>query len=170
MKSKIIYKIYRLYCDGRIKKLSYMARRGGELLSPSISNTGYFRVTLILDGKHRKTFSVSRLVGEYFVNGKTNIKKYINHKDGNKRNNYYKNLEWCTMSHNTKHAYSFGLSKKIGKLTLNQVKEIYLSPKSYNILAKIFNVSSTAIKKIKRKISYNKFTKGLNIGKELNFL
>lgn len=32
----------------------------------------------------------------------------VNHKDANKQNNHFSNLEWCSMSQNSKHAYTLG--------------------------------------------------------------
>ena len=37
-------------------------------------------------------------------------KPVVNHIDGNKRNNDYRNLEWATVSENTKHAFDNGLA------------------------------------------------------------
>lgn len=37
------------------------------------------------------------------------LKVVVNHKDGNKRNNHYTNLEWCSRSENQIHAYNTGL-------------------------------------------------------------
>lgn len=50
------------------------------------------------------------LVATYFVDN-PNPQKYkiVNHKDGNKSNNIYTNLEWCDTSYNTKHAYDNNL-------------------------------------------------------------
>lgn len=50
------------------------------------------------------------MVATYFVKN-LNPNKYnvVNHKDGNKANNIYTNLEWCDIQYNTKHAYVTGL-------------------------------------------------------------
>lgn len=61
------------------------------------------------DGKVKRK-RVHILVATYFVKN-TNPDKYkiVNHKDGNKSNNVYTNLEWCDIQYNTKHAYINGL-------------------------------------------------------------
>lgn len=59
--------------------------------------------------KKEKYFMVHRLVGKFFVDNPLN-KLEINHIDGDKKNNYYKNLEWVTSSENTN--YKINTSNK----------------------------------------------------------
>ena len=62
---------------------------------------GYYRVVLFNphDGKRQEIKNVHRLVAESFLE---NINNYpcVNHKDENKLNNYYENLEWCSVRYN----------------------------------------------------------------------
>lgn len=52
--------------------------------------------------------TVHRLVALAFIPNPHNYKT-INHIDGNRYNNRIENLEWCTHSHNSRHAYRLGL-------------------------------------------------------------
>lgn len=65
---------------------------------------GYYRVSLQrLDGK-RSSFRVNRLIAVTFIPNPDNL-PVVNHKDNNKKNNYVNNLEWATVSENTKQGY-----------------------------------------------------------------
>lgn len=68
---------------------------------------GYLTVTLTLD-HGRKFCLVHRLVAEAFIPNPLD-KPEVNHKDGDKTNNVYTNLEWVTESENSLHAYATGL-------------------------------------------------------------
>lgn len=86
-------------------------RRGKEV-KPHGKNSGYLYVDLYQSGiKHR--FYLHRLVAKlHLKKPRSKRKKYINHKDGNKKNCHYLNIEWCTASENMLHAYRLGLIKR----------------------------------------------------------
>lgn len=75
-----------------------------------ISNSGYYMIGPSL---LRKENYIHRLVAKIFLGNSSGDKNQINHKDGNKKNNFvgtkannYKdgNLEWCSKSENMIHA------------------------------------------------------------------
>lgn len=155
------------------KYLNYYITKNGDVyrndkrMSPSISNQGYYRISLS-NNNIKKTYSVHGLVAEAFIPNPNNY-PFINHKDGNKLNNNDWNLEWCTNSQNLKHAYKLGLKSAIGvnngrsKLTNEQVLQIkILISKNIKLLniSKLYNISYTVISEIKRGIKW----KHLHIG------
>ena len=102
---KIEYKVfydYDVYEDGRI----FSHKTNKFLLGDSFS--GYLMYKLSINGESRK-FKAHRLVAMLWLENPNNL-PIVNHIDGNKMNNHYSNLEWCTTHHNNKHARETGLN------------------------------------------------------------
>jgi len=71
----------------------------GKLLSKNKDRDGYMFTTLYNNGQ-RKDFKVARLVAQHFIPNPLN-KPQVNHKDGNRSNDYHTNLEWMTAQENS---------------------------------------------------------------------
>lgn len=65
---------------------------------------GYHQVQLVRDDKIKKYMKIHRLVFSTWYDTEINENDVINHKDLNKGNNYYKNLEKTNALGNTRHA------------------------------------------------------------------
>ena len=85
----------------------------------SVDKDGYYRLAIKYRQKHidengierqYRTFFVHRLVAMCFLDNPNNY-PVVNHKDGNKQNNHYTNLEWCTVRYNNLHAIKNHLYK-----------------------------------------------------------
>lgn len=98
--------LYQVSNYGKIK--SFLSNK---ILTPRISRSGYLRISLRKDGL-TKDFYIHRLVGEVFLN-KPNYKCEISHKDTNKQNNVYTNLEWVTHKENQNNPIS--VKKQLGE-------------------------------------------------------
>lgn len=84
---------YSITNDGKV--YSYIS---GRYLHKGFDKDGYALVTLSRDN-YRRTYRVHRLVAETFVDNSEN-KAEINHKDFNRKNNWFENLEWVTQKEN----------------------------------------------------------------------
>lgn len=112
---------------------------------PNVRN-GRMYVTLHSNDK-KANLQVARLVGFAFVEGYTEEKNTINHKDTNVQNNNATNLEWVTQEDNNIHAYANGRNKayaynkhkKFKKIVLNNEYEF----KTIRACAKFLCVSET---------------------------
>jgi DNA-binding XRE family transcriptional regulator len=126
----------------------------------------YWAVWLYKENKSTP-FSIHRLVALHFVTNYDN-KNYVNHINGNKLDNNYSNLEWCTAKENTNHAIKNNLiifypgeNSRFVKLNEEQVFYILKSNLTQQELADKFNVSRSNISAIKRGKSWTEFAKTL---------
>lgn len=118
--------------------LSYQRSRV-TLLSPKIGKQGkgYFDVGIRKADGTRKYLRISRMVAEAFVPNPEN-KPQVNHKDGNKLNNIWTNLEWATGKENVQHAHDTGLCSpsngethyraKLSDLQVAEIRKKYICP------------------------------------------
>lgn len=88
---------YQISTWGRVRNA-----QTGTILKPYTNSKGYLKVYFYKDGKKYK-MRINRLVAQAFIPNPHNLPQ-VNHKDGNKENNSYTNLEWMTNRDNTLHA------------------------------------------------------------------
>lgn len=100
-------------------------------LSEGDNGRGYLRVSI-----NKRLVPVHAIIAETFI-GPRPLGMEVNHKDGNKRNNKWQNLEYVTRSQNMKHAHAMGLAEnkkgdqhhnaRISRETAIAIKREYLS-------------------------------------------
>lgn len=78
-----------------------------KVLKPKLNKAGYYEVSLSKNGV-LKSFLLHRLIAIHFLDNKDNLPQ-VNHKNGVKTDNRLDNLEWVTISENTKHAFDNNL-------------------------------------------------------------
>jgi hypothetical protein len=146
---------YSITKDGKI--WSHIRDR---FLKKQTNRLGYEIIRLGSNGQ-KKTLTVHRLVALTYL-PKVEGCNEVNHKDGNKLNNDFSNLEWTTRSENMKHAIKTGLKvlkteleHPMCKLSNKQIAEIRKKDTGeYGILSKIakeYRVSVSLIHLITRK-------------------
>lgn len=94
---------YLIEKDGGVLNLA-----NNTLLSPSQNDNGYWKVSLAYGAGGHTQLMVHRLVALHYIPNPYEHPQ-VNHQDGNKRNNYYKNLEWISAQGNIEHAFRTGL-------------------------------------------------------------
>jgi hypothetical protein len=139
--------------------------RNGKQLKPSIKRNykngvrvkdKYYCISIYQDGK-RKTIPIHRIVGETYLPNPDNLPE-IDHKDDNRFNNHYTNLEWVTGEENRDRARQSGISPH--KLTDDDVRYIRKNYQRYSKdfngvkLGEIFKIHQSQISLIVRNLLY----------------
>lgn len=100
--------------------LSFHKNSSGRVIKQHPNRKGYLKVRL-----GGKTFLSHRIIAITFIDNPNNL-PFINHKDGDKKNNHFVNLEWCTNQENATHAKVNGLLRpRIGsKHGMSKISEV----------------------------------------------
>lgn len=105
-------KLYMISNHGRLKALpkwrknrfnGYISKE--KIIRPKFGPKSYCQYQLS-DNYSQKLMRRARLVAIHFIPNPEN-KEQVNHKDGNRENDYFENLEWVTQSENIQHSYDF---------------------------------------------------------------
>jgi len=121
------YPNYQVSNLGRIRSLKTY-----KILKLKKNKDGYLVVCLCKYSK-KHTIFVHRLVAKAFVPNYNNY-TVINHKDEDKTNNIYTNLEWCTQKYNVNYG-----------TRIKRIKDVYKN-KRYNKMIEAISNTSVCIK------------------------
>lgn len=136
-------------------------------LKGSRNNCGYWQVNV-----NRRYLCLHKIIAEVFVPNPHNYTE-VNHIDGNKDNNSAENLEWCTRSHNIRHAYSTGLNPiRYGKDSTSAkydesvIKGVYLDilegKLSQESIGRKWGMPQITVSNIKTKRTWRRLTDSLD--------
>lgn len=172
---------YQVSSLGRIKSLSRRVRKYNgykinkeRILKDTKHSIGYRQVTLCKKGV-TKTFLVHRLVADAFVDNPLKLSQ-VNHRDTNKTNNIWVNLEWTDAVGNLTHAVAnklIPLGEDMYKSTVSNTDVLKIcdlldaKELSHEEIADKFGIKRGVVSAINAGISWNWLThrKGSNRGR-----
>ena len=141
---------------GRIR--SFTTSKKGKILRGSILD-GYKVLNVRLPDNKNITNYVHKLVGEAFLEKTNDNQIYVIHKDYNKLNNYFENLQWATQVDLTEHKKS-SPNRVTGRINNNKltetkvklIKRILARNKKTRLkmIAKQFGITHTQLNRIRR--------------------
>lgn len=155
-------------------KTDYIISENGDVFSLKtnriksyfVDKDGYKRIELSVNGKRIKKY-IHRMVAETFIPIRIEGYDTVNHIDGDKQNNHYTNLEWCTPKYNTQHAIKSGLRNNNGERNgrskysdelIDKVRKQFKLGKSVKELSKLFNIDKIYLYQIlNNKVRFNDY-------------
>lgn len=127
--------LYEVSSFGRVRSI----KKGREyILKQYITKQGYMN-TILWKGNKMKNFRTHRLVAASFIPNYKNM-PYVNHKDENRTNNNYLNLEWCTPKYNS----NYGTSRKKCSINNGCNRPVLQLDFEGNVINEFYNISYAA--------------------------
>lgn len=161
-----VFKRYPLIPDYFVSNYGRVYSSNGYLVVPFTNRNGYVNCRL-----HEVNHQIHRLVAITFIPNIGYEALDVNHKNGNKQDNYVDNLEWGTRSYNVQHAFDHGLSKSgedhpnstHSNDSIEHICLLLSQGQSYEDIARLigvqYNHSFCAwISKIKNKLSWKRIS------------
>lgn len=107
---------YEISNFGRCRNINKLGWKTKGILTPKFNKyNGYCSYCITTTNGTKNYKYAHRLVAEAFIPNPQN-KEQVNHKDGNKTNNHYTNLEWSTRKENMKHCFDHELCSTAKKV------------------------------------------------------
>lgn len=142
---------YEIAENGELRRIRRSFIGGYYYQKPFLSDRGYYSYVLCAAGSKPQRIAAALLVAEAFI-GPRPRDMTINHKDGNKTNNHWSNLEYCSALDNVRHAYRIGLMpstrRVISKDLAKEIKIALETGLSRREAQKTFHVSRNVIRNI----------------------
>lgn len=155
---------YMISPEGNILSKGTGFKKKAIVLKACKESTGYLSIQLY-SGKKGKRFYIHRLVAQHFCENLEH-KRVVNHKDGDRHNNNYKNLEWVTAKENINHGISVlgtirvsgedNPKAKLNRHQVDQIKTLISENVKTLEISKMFQVNVSTINRIKNGKLWNK--------------
>lgn len=112
---------YTVSSDGKVYSLNYHRMGICKELSQRL-NTHKYPIVCLSSNQAYRNEAVHRLVAAAFLPNDLNLPQ-VNHIDGVKTNNDVRNLEWCSVLHNNRHAITTGLRKLVPVKSISSLSD-----------------------------------------------
>ena len=120
--------LYQVSNLGEVRSLNYKGFTGNiHNLKLILRKDGYLQVNLSKNGK-KKNYRVHRLVAETFIENPNNL-IIVNHKDLNRSNNLFTNLEWVTQKENMNYSLTVEKRKQLIEEKYKDILEYEINKK-----------------------------------------
>lgn len=172
---------YKLIELESVKKDTYYISENGEIYStykkdiikPRYDKDGYLEIALSTMDCRRKFWKIHQLVARVYIGNPPSymIDPTVDHINGIRKDNHYRNLRWIERSNNSSIRKNKGIGEMNHEAILNEIQVIeiceLLIQKKYSlqVIADLYHVKKSTISNIKRKKNWTHLTNKYNFEK-----